>query len=771
LPPHPMSASVPARTGLAAYAALMLIVGAGTASSASTDSAASPTTPGSPTAAVSPAAVSPALAAPSKVAASVAAVDAARLQGAASEPQNWYTGGRDLEGTYYSPLSAINASNVKDLGFAWSYDLGTPLRGQEATPLVVDGVMYTSGTWGYVYAVDAASGRELWRYDPKSDFQAGRNPCCDLVNRGVAVWKGKVYVAAGDGRLHAINAASGKKVWEVDTITDHTLPYASTGAPQIAGDAVVIGNAGADIGHGGVRGYVAAYDLQSGKFKWRFYTVPPAAGQPLENAALAKAAKTWDANRAAQFKGGGTAWDGFAYDPIRRLVYFGTSNAAPYDLRQLGSTKLDALYTASIIALHADTGRLAWYYQTTPHDSWDFDATQKMILADLDVGGTTHQVLLQANKNGYFYVLDRGTGKLLSAKNFTYVNWASGVDMNSGRPVITAQSDWYSSPKSIYPSWGGGHTWNPMSLSAQTRLVYIPVIDAPAVWVDMVHNGGKVKYIDGFFTANGILADDTYDANDLQKLYGPVPDLKDIKTARKVKPVRELLRAWDPVAQKTVWEHETSSGIRGYDGGVTSTAGNLVFQGRGSGGLWVYAADTGKVLKIVETGSHIMAAPTTYSVNGEQYVAVQVGYGGTGISVGPIPPSSAAVKFENTNRIIAFKLGGGRVPPPPLRAKELFEKPPAQTASPDSIQAGEIKFVEECSRCHVLDLNITPDLRRLNSGLHAAFKDIVLHGALAPAGMERFDDILSEQDVDDIHAYLIDQSWIAYRAQEAAAHK
>jgi quinohemoprotein ethanol dehydrogenase len=704
-------------------------------------------------------------------AAAPGAVDAARLQAADSEPQNWYTGGRDKDGTYYSPLATINASNVKDLGFAWQYGLGSPLRGQEATPVVVDGILYTSGTWGYVYAVNAATGREVWRYDPKSDFFAARNPCCDLVNRGVAVWKGKVYVASGDGRLHAIDAATGKKIWEADTITDHKQPYASTGAPQIAGDVVVIGNAGADMGHGGVRGYVSAHDLESGAFKWRFYTVPPAVGQPLENPDLTAAAKTWDASRDPQFKLGGTAWDGFAYDAALNLVYFGTANAAPYDLRQLGPARLDALYTASIIALHADTGRLAWYYQTTPRDSWDFDAVQKMILTDLDVGGTTHQVILQANKNGFFYVLDRKSGELLSAKNFTYINWATGVDMKTGRPVTTEASDWYSSPKNVYPSWSGAHTWNPMSLSAQTRLVYIPVIDTPAVWVDMAHNGGDVKFLDGFFTANGIFPDDTYDAGDLKRLYGALPSLEQIKATRKVKVVRELIRALDPVAQKTVWEHQTSSGMRGYDGGVMSTAGNLVFQGRGSGGLWVYAADSGKVLKVIHTGSHIMAAPTTYAVNGEQYVAVQVGYGGTAIAEGSFPPSSAALKYENTNRVIAFKLGGGPVPTPKARVMELFEKPPEQAADKEAIHAGEIKFIEECSRCHTLGLSSTPDLRRLNAGLHAAFKDIVLHGALAPAGMERFDDILSEADVDNIHAYLIDQAWVAYRAQEAAAHK
>jgi len=698
-------------------------------------------------------------------------VDAARLQAADLEPQNWFTGGRDQDGSYYSPLSDIDAKNIQRLGFAWQYDLGNPKRGQEATPIVIDGVMYTSGTWGYVYAVNAATGKELWRYDPKPDYFRGRHPCCDLVNRGVAVWKGKVYVASVDGRLHALDAATGRKSWEADTITDHTLPYSSTGAPQIAGSVVMIGNSGADMGHGAVRGYVAAYDLKTGAFKWRFYTVPPAVGQPYENPELAAADKTWDAHRKPEYNGGGTVWDGTAYDPKLNLVYFGTANAAPYDLRQLGSAKLDSLYTACIIALNATTGRMVWYYQTTPRDSWDYDSVQKLILADLGPEGRSRPVIMQASKNGFFYVLDRKTGKLLSAKNYTYVNWASRIDMKTGRPVLTGEADWYSSPKNVYPSWAGGHTWSPMSYSAQTHLVYIPVIDVPAVWVDLLHNGGKVKYIDGFFTVQGIFPDDTYNAQDLRRLYGPVPDLAAIKATRHVKPVRELLRAWDPLAQKTVWEHETSSGIRGYDGGVMSTAGNLVFQGRGSGELWVYAADTGKVLKVIKTGSHLMAAPMTYAVGGEQFVAVQAGYGGAAITVGPIPPSSAALKYQNTNRIIAFKLDGGVVPTPPPRVEEPFAKPPTQTATKAQIDAGEIKFIQECSRCHVLGPSSTPDLRKLNAGLHAAFKDIVMKGALASGGMERFDDLLSDEDADNIHAYLIDQSWIAYRAQEAAAKK
>jgi quinohemoprotein ethanol dehydrogenase len=697
-------------------------------------------------------------------------VDAARLKNAAQEPQNWFAGGRDTDGTYYSPLATIDGSNVAKLGFAWDYDLGNPQRGQEATPIVVDGVMYTSGTWGYVYAVDAASGHELWRYDPKADYKAARNPCCDMVNRGVAVWKGKVYVAAVDGRLHALDAATGKKVWSVDTIYDHTQPYSSTGAPQIAGSVVVIGNSGSDIGVGGVRGYVSAYDLSSGAMKWRFFTVPPAPGAAYENPELEAAAKTWDSHRKAEYKGGGTAWDAFAYDPALDLVYFGTANAAPYDLRQLGPNQQDSLFTASIIALNATTGRKAWHYQTTPRDSWDYDAVQKLVFADIPVGGNSRAVVMQANKNGFFYVLDRKSGELLSAKTFTYVNWASGVDMKTGRPVTTKTSDWYSSPKNVYPSWMGGHTWQPMSYSLQTHLVYIPVLDAPAVWVDLAHNGGPVKFLDGFFTVNGIIPDYQYDAVENTRLYGPVPALTTLQAERKVKLIREILRAWDPVNQKVVWEQETSDGVRAYDGGTMSTAGNLVFQGRANGELWVYAADTGKALKTIKTGSHIMAAPMTYAIGKEQYVAVQVGYGGTGIASGPIPPTSAAVHHQNTNRIIAFKLGGGAVPAPPARTEPAFPKPPAQTANASAIAAGEVIFIQECSRCHTFGANVTPDLRKLNAGMQTIFKDIVLRGAVAPTGMESFADILSEKDVDNVHAYLIDQAWQGYKAQEAAAH-
>jgi quinohemoprotein ethanol dehydrogenase len=697
-------------------------------------------------------------------------IDQARLNAADSEPQNWLTLGRDGNQTYFSPLAVINEGNAGRLGFAWSYDLGTA-RGQEATPIVVDGIMYTSGTWGFVYAVNAVTGKQVWKFDPQADPRAARNPCCDLVNRGVAVWKGKVFVSSVDGVLHALDAKTGHQLWSTPTITDHSVSYSSTGAVYIAGNVAVIGNSGSDMDHGAVRGYVSAYDLDTGALKWRFYTVPGAPGKPFENPELGIAEGTWSPVRDPMYKGGGTVWDGFAYDPTLNLLYFGTANAAPYDLRQLGPGVGDALFAATIIALNPDTGRMAWYFQTTPGDHWDYDSVQKLILTDLTIDGQKHSVIMQANKNGFFYVLDRATGKLLSAKDYTYVNWASGIDLETGRPVLTPQADWYSGPKNVYPSWAGGHTWNPMSFNPKTGLVYIPVIDTPALWVDMVQNGGIVKYINGFFTANGIFPDDTYDAEALKRDFGPLPDLKSLQATRDVKLVRELIRAWDPVAQKLVWEHETSSGVRGYDGGIMSTAGNLVFQGRGSGELWVYAADTGKVLKSVQTDSHIMAAPITYAVNGVQYVAVQVGYGGTNIAGYTIPPSSAASKYQNANRIIAFKLDGGAVPTPPALVDLPFPNPPDAHSSAVELTLGEMRFNEQCSRCHVFGLNVTPDLRKLTPEFHAAFKDIVRGGILAPAGMESFSDILSEADVDAIHAYLIDQAWQGYNDQEKAKTK
>jgi len=563
-------------------------------------------------------------------------VNGTRVENGDGEARNWLSYGRTYDEQRYSPLKQINADNATNLGLAWFADLDTN-RGQEATPLVVDGVVYISTAWSMVKAYDGRTGKLLWSYDPVVPRELGVNACCDVVNRGVAAWNRKIFVATLDDRLVALDAATGKPVWSTIT-ADASKAYTITQAPRVIKGRVIIGNSGGEYG---ARGYISAYDAETGKLDWRFFTVPGDPSKPFENEAMARAAKTWSGEW-WKMGGGGTVWDSISFDPKLNLLYFGTGNGMAWDQRKRSLNKGDNLYIASIVALNADTGAYVWHYQATPGDEWDYDAIQQLVLADLDIQGTRRQVIMQANKNGFFYVLDRKTGALISAEPIVPITWATGVDMKTGRPVVTKAADWYSSPKNVYPSWSGGHTWNPMSYSAQTHLVYIPVIDLSAVWVDMLHNGGRVKFLDGFFTVQGIYPDDTYDAAALKSLYGPVPDLATLRATRKVNLVRELLRAWDPVAQKIVWEHETSSGIRGYDGGVMSTAGNLVFQGRGSGELWVYAADTGKVLKTINTGSHIMAAPTTYAINGEQFVAVQAGYGGTAITVGPIPPSSAA---------------------------------------------------------------------------------------------------------------------------------
>ena len=693
-------------------------------------------------------------------------VNADRVARADETPGNWYTLGRDNSQGYFSPLRTIDSSNISRLGYAWSYDLGT-VRGQEATPIVVDGVMYTAGYVGLVYALDAATGKELWRFDPQVPPKSMREPCCDLLNRGVAVWEGRVYVASVDGKLHALDAATGKEIWAADTFIDHAAPYSSTGAPIVAHNVVVIGNSGADMGKGGVRGYVSAYDLATGALKWRFFTVPPAVGKPFEHPEVELASKTWAPGRDSVYAGGATVWDGMTYDPGLNLLYFGTGNAAPYDVRKLGAGNGDMLFAAAIVAVNPDDGRMAWYYQTTPGDKWDYDATQKLVLADLTVDGKPVQVVMQANKNGYFYVIERKTGHLVSAKGFTYMNWSSGIDEKTGRPIVAPEADYYGKPRNIFPSAIGAHTWQPMSFDPITKLVYIPVLELPNILFILDDNHARIHYINGGFNMGMVSPDATYDPKALKSLYGALPDAASIKAAWPGKKmVRETLIAWDPVAGKKVWEQETSSSVRRSDGGALSTAGGLVFQGRGDGTMVAYSAMTGTPLKTIQTGSHIMAAPITYAVNGVQYVAVQTGFGGGSMTITGYAPTSAATKYGNENRIVVFRLDGGEVPLPPAVADVPFPEPPPSKADKTTLAHGEIKFVEQCSRCHVFTSNVTPDLRKLRPEFHAQFNNIVLGGMFGAKGMEKFDDLLTPADVDAIHAYLIDLQRQGYEEQK-----
>jgi quinohemoprotein ethanol dehydrogenase len=400
-----------------------------------------------------------------------AAVDAARLASADAEPGEWMAHGRTYGEQRFSPLDQIDTNTVSRLGLAWFADLESR-RGQESTPIVVDGVLYASTAWSRVKAYDAATGKPLWSYDPEVPGEWAVNACCDVVNRGVAVWDGKVFVGSFDGRLIALDAATGRELWDVNTI-DRTKPYTITGAPRVVKGKVLIGNGGAEFG---VRGYVSAYDAQSGALAWRFYTVPGNPADGFEQPILKKAAETWSGEW-WKLGGGGTVWDSMAYDPQLDLLYIGVGNGSPWNhlLRSEGNG--DNLFLASIVAVDPDDGSYVWHYQTTPGETWDHTATQHIIVADVRIDGATRRVVMQAPKNGFFYVLDAKTGQLISAKNFTEISWATHVDMKTGRPVETPHARFYKTgqPFLSLQNPNGAHTWHPMSFSPQTGLVYIPV--------------------------------------------------------------------------------------------------------------------------------------------------------------------------------------------------------------------------------------------------------------------------------------------------------
>jgi quinohemoprotein ethanol dehydrogenase len=685
------------------------------------------------------------------------AIDGERLARAAEQPGEWFTPGGDGSGDYYSRLTRINEKNAEQLGFAWEYPLQST-RGQEATPVVVDGTLYRSGTWGAVYALDAATGRERWVYRPVVDTQWARYTCCDAVNRGVAVWRGKVYVASLDGYLHALDAATGRLLWKVDTTAGRgpgDFHYFTTGAPLIAADCVVIGNGGADFK--GARGSIAAFDLETGRFRWRFYTVPrdPRLG-PQDQPHLNAAVKTWSARYDWSTGGGGSVWDGLSYDPKLRLIYFGTANPSPYAIGKDVPSE-DALYAASLLAVHADTGTLAWYYQEVPGDGWDYDATQKLVLTELAVGGRSRSVVMQAAKNGYVYVLDRATGELLSARPFTFVNWTRGLDPRTHRPIRNPAADYTLNPALIFPAMTGAHSWQPMSYHSGTRLLYIPVIDAAMVYIETSKR--PVGLIEGNFTVAGAMPED-YDPQGMAGLFGSLPPIELLKQCiRKEIRTRNVLRAVDPISGRIAWEQPDG---HLWDGGVTSTAGNIVMRGDVVGRFKLYAADTGRLLKTIDVGTSIMAAPATYEAGGEQYIAVMAGYGG-GTLFMPFPPDSAARKFGNAGRIVAFKLGGGSVPKPAERMTAPFGQPPAREGTKDTIVQGERLYTRYCSRCHVFGAGVLPDLRRISEPTHMIFYDIVLQGAYRAKGMPSWSDVLSRADAEAIHAFLIDQAWAAYQ--------
>jgi quinohemoprotein ethanol dehydrogenase len=662
-------------------------------------------------------------------------VDDRRLREADREPGQWLAAGRTYDEQRYSPLTRINTDNVSRLGLAWYYDLDTN-RGQEASPIVIDGTLYVTSAWSKVFAFNAKTGKLLWKYDPKVPGQTGIKGCCDVVNRGVAAWNGRIYLGAYDGRLIALDASNGREVWSVQT-TDPAMYYTITGVPRIANGKVFIGNAGAEIG---VRGYVSAFDAQSGKLLWRFYTIPGNPARPYENEAMRRAATTWTGDLYWKF-GGGTAWDGMAYDPGTNLLYFGTANGTPWvaEVRSPGGG--DNLYTNSIIAVNADTGSYAWHYQTTPAESWDYDSTSPLALADLAIDGAQRRVLMQVSKNGFFYALDAATGKLLRAKNYTPVSWATGVDMQTGRPIEVPEARFGKTGKAVVvqPGGQGAHSWHPMSFSRRTGLLYTPMVE----------------------TSQGFAPDPNYtpragvgNAGTGRAPAGLYDGLHDVPRTS-----RAWLIAWDPVGTREVWRSELRGTIAS---GVLTTAGGLVFQGAQKGELSAYRDTDGMKLWSADPQTGVVAAPVTYEIDGEQYIAQLAGYGTRDYYAG------------NNSRLLVYKLDGrAQLPPlaPPPPARPLNPPPAFGTAA--QLARGERLYTENCAMCHDTaygNRGLFPDLRYsplINTA--ESFRAVVIDGALQSRGMASFKARFGAADAETLRAYITQRARAGLPAAAPAA--
>jgi quinohemoprotein ethanol dehydrogenase len=553
-------------------------------------------------------------------------IDDLALRNAGRTGEEWLTYGLTPGETRYSPLKQLDPTNVSRLGLAFAYEIGQGGGNQEATPLYSNGTLYSITQWSVVYAVDARTGKERWRWDPEVNQTAVRPKiCCGIVQRGIAIYQGKIIVPVVDGRLQALDAETGKPVWEA-RVSHAQDNYTLTMAPRIAKGKVIIGASGAEYP---VRGFFSAFDANTGQFAWKFWTIPGDPSKPFESPALKKAAETWSGEW-WKLGGGGTVWDGFAYDPESSLVYVGTGNGGPWpeELRQ--SKGKDNLFVCSIIAVNVDTGEYKWHYQFTPGDSWDFDAVQGFIVADMPINGRTRKVIMQANKNGFYYVLDRISGAFISAQPFALVTWAKGIDPESGRPLVNpgAHYDNGGGTVTVQPGAGGGHNWSPMSYNPNTGLVYIPTtttssgtytVDPNFTYVPGRSNTGLLRGNRGPAPAGAAAT--------------PPPAPATPRTLPAIGPIppegqRGMLVAWDPITQKERWRTPGGGGI---GGGTVTTAGNLVFQVINDGRLLAYTADKGEKLFEVQTGLRGgMGPPITYMLDGKQYVALNGGTGQAG---------------------------------------------------------------------------------------------------------------------------------------------
>ena len=661
-----------------------------------------------------------------------------------ASPNEWLLHGRTYAEDRHSPLDQINTSNVDQIGLSWSFETGTN-RGHETTPIVKDGVMFITAPWSVVHALDAKTGDLLWTYDPQVERAWANNACCDVVNRGVALYENSIFFGTIDGRLISLDKDTGNENWSILTI-DKSRPYTITGAPRIVKGNVIIGNGGGEFG---VRGYVTAYDVDSGNELWRFYTVPGNPNEPFESPEMEIAAKTWSGGKWWEYGGGGTVWDSMAYDPALDTLYIGTGNGSPWNRYVRSPGGGDNLYLSSIVALDPDTGDYKWHYQTTPGDSWDYTATQHMILADLEINGQMRKVIMQAPKNGFFYVIDRTNGELISAENYVPINWATHVDMETGRPVENPANNYFDTPALTTPGPLGGHNWQPMAFNPDTGLVYIPAQEMLFVY----SHDKDFEYNPKTWNTG----------QQIEMTYLPKnPD----ELAMVDKATFGYLLAWDPVAQKEVWREQYQ---RPWSGGLLSTAGDLVLQGTSDGRFIAFNAASGEILWSVDTGQGIIAPPITYMIDEEQYIAIQVGYGGAYALAGAFP--SANKNPAQNGRMLVFKLGGEEMSPPVQSIAKVNPVVPSMTTDALTIARGEYEYHEHCQFCHgagVIGGGVIPDLRYLDEVGHKTFLGVILGGMHSEKGMASFKDVLSLEQANQIQAYIISQAKLTGVTQEAA---
>jgi len=636
---------------------------------------------------------------------------------------NWPAYGRTFSEGHYSPLAQVDSTNVRRLGLKWALDLD--VTNSITVPVAVDWVIYLAAGYGVVHAVDARSGRLLWRYDSRAPQVQGTKLRVGWGIRGLAYWKNRVYAGTTDGRLLALNAPDGTLAWSVQTV-DPQNGAVITGAPRAFNGKIVIGFSGGDFGP--VRGYVTAYDAETGKQQWRFYVVPGKPGATdgaVSDAVMPMAAKTWN-GKWWKYGGGGAVWNAMTYDPDFNRLYIGTGNGSPMNWKIRSPGGGDNLFVASIVALDADTGRYVWHYQTTPGDSWDYDSAVDMTLATLTLQGKPHKVILHAAKNGFFYVIDRQDGQLISAEKLGKVTWADHVDLQTGKPVLATDARYETHPIVLWPSFEALHHWLPQSYSPQTGYVYEPTLEMPAEFSDTGVDAQHWQPLPNTPEYSGL----TVGGGDVPADAG-----------------HSVLRAWDPVAKRVVWEVETP-GVS--NGGTLATAGNLVFQGLADGYLHAYSAKEGKDLWSFFAGVAVTGVPISYSVDGQQYITITSGpLGGSSAAFGSISARWGWDPRVHPRRLLTFALdASGKLPPTPPRAPATPLEAPEFHIDAAKVQAGAREY-GRCTLCHGMGVvagGIAPDLRASAVPLsQEAFAHVVRDGALQARGMPRFSELTDDQ--------------------------